>query len=172
LAGELKVSKARVSQMVGAGLPVRPDGKIDLNRALRWVEEHIDRGGAGWPTRKAAAPASPAISAPAAPAQSMSASVDPGRALLIARIRKLMADTRRAEREEKRAAGELIDVATVAAYTTDLSRLVRDHALAQADRLAGVLAAASDPAEAYRIIRKDNAALLTKLSKALASGPQ
>lgn len=42
LAKRLGVSKARVSQFVTAGMPVRPDGKVALGEALAWVEEHID----------------------------------------------------------------------------------------------------------------------------------
>lgn len=37
LAAELKISKARVSQYVKAGMPVRSDGKLNREEALRWV---------------------------------------------------------------------------------------------------------------------------------------
>lgn len=37
LAAELKISEARVSQYVKAGMPVRSDGKMNREDALRWV---------------------------------------------------------------------------------------------------------------------------------------
>ena len=37
LAAELGVTKARVSQYVGNGLPVRRDGKLDREAALNWI---------------------------------------------------------------------------------------------------------------------------------------
>ncbi|MCJ2011541.1 hypothetical protein [Methylobacterium sp. J-076] len=37
LAAELKISKARVSQYVKAGLPVRSDGKLNREQALNWI---------------------------------------------------------------------------------------------------------------------------------------
>ncbi len=38
LAAELKISKARVSQYVKAGLPVRSDGKLNREDALNWIQ--------------------------------------------------------------------------------------------------------------------------------------
>jgi hypothetical protein len=43
LARELKISKARVSQFISLGLPVRDDGKIDRDVALSWVTQCIRR---------------------------------------------------------------------------------------------------------------------------------
>jgi phage terminase Nu1 subunit (DNA packaging protein) len=37
----LRVSKPRVSQYVGMGMPVRADGRLDLPVAMRWVRENI-----------------------------------------------------------------------------------------------------------------------------------
>ena len=46
----LRVSRARVSQYVKQGLPVRPDGLLDLDEALNWVTRNVepdaDGGGA------------------------------------------------------------------------------------------------------------------------------
>lgn len=44
LAAELKVSKARVSQYVTAGLPVRGDGKLDRETALNWIGLNLRSG--------------------------------------------------------------------------------------------------------------------------------
>lgn len=36
------VSRARVTQLVGEGLPVRKNGKIDFAKAAQWVARHLD----------------------------------------------------------------------------------------------------------------------------------
>jgi hypothetical protein len=41
LAAELGITKARVSQYVKAGLPVRTDGKLDRERALNWIGRNV-----------------------------------------------------------------------------------------------------------------------------------
>jgi hypothetical protein len=41
LAEELQVSVSRVQQFVRRGMPVEPDGKIDLEFAARWVLRNI-----------------------------------------------------------------------------------------------------------------------------------
>lgn len=41
LAGELGISRARVSQYVKEGLPIRKDGKIDRESALNWIARNI-----------------------------------------------------------------------------------------------------------------------------------
>jgi hypothetical protein len=52
LAKELKISRARVSQYVRLGLPVRRDGRLDRQHVLHWIrqnispEVHPDRGAA------------------------------------------------------------------------------------------------------------------------------
>jgi phage terminase Nu1 subunit (DNA packaging protein) len=46
-AEELHVSCPRVSQFVKRGLPVRRDGRVDLERACAWVVENIDPWGEG-----------------------------------------------------------------------------------------------------------------------------
>src|SRR3954447_8349952 len=40
LSRRLNISRARVTQLITEGLPVREDGKIDLDAALAWVREH------------------------------------------------------------------------------------------------------------------------------------
>lgn len=43
LAARLGVSRPRISQLVGQGLPVREDGRVELESALSWIAEHTDR---------------------------------------------------------------------------------------------------------------------------------
>ena len=69
LAQSLEVTKARVSQYVARGMPVRSDGKIDYEAAVKWIAENVvplnplaaDKGAkrAGRLTRKAAAKTAP-----------------------------------------------------------------------------------------------------------------
>jgi len=47
--------------------------------------------------------------------------------------------------------------------------MVRDHALAQADRVAPQVVSVRSQAEAHALLRKDARALLERLSKAVAS---
>ena len=97
---------------------------------------------------------------------------DPNRALVMVRARKLLADAKKAERAERRQAGELIEVATIREYANQFSALVKDHALAQADRLASTLAALTDVAQVHRLIREDNNRMLDKLARAIRDLPQ
>lgn len=43
LAERLGVSRARVSQLVKAGLPVRPDGKVEFAAAVEWINSRVRR---------------------------------------------------------------------------------------------------------------------------------
>jgi hypothetical protein len=52
LARELGVSRARVSQLVGRGVPVRPDGRLDRARALAWVRANNFSWLGGWAVRQ------------------------------------------------------------------------------------------------------------------------
>ena len=53
LARVLNVSRARISQMSKAGLPVRPDGKLNRTEALAWVKGNVCSWLGGWELRKA-----------------------------------------------------------------------------------------------------------------------
>ena len=74
-ATRLNVSKARVSQYVTRGLPVRDDGYLDLSKALAWIEANgqLQSGFPGRGVRRVAemeprfTSASKPISAPAPP---------------------------------------------------------------------------------------------------------
>jgi hypothetical protein len=174
LARKLGVTKSRVSQLCRAGLPVGSDGRVELQSALSWVTTHVDQSRGRWNTsRTAQTPVPQPVQTSAARANtSFDTSrpvLDPGRALLIARARKALAEAKRAERAERRQAGELIEADAVKQFVSQLCMLVRDHSLSQADRLAATLAAATGASEIHRLIRNDNNAMLTKLSKQVAS---
>jgi hypothetical protein len=57
LAAELGVSRPRISQLIGRGLPVEPDGSINLELAAFWVldrlfESNAENGCARWNARQ------------------------------------------------------------------------------------------------------------------------
>jgi hypothetical protein len=54
LAAELGITRGRVSQYVAAGMPVRLDGKLDREAAIRWVaKKHYSRFGGDDGARRA-----------------------------------------------------------------------------------------------------------------------
>jgi hypothetical protein len=168
LARRLKISKPRVSQLVNAGMPVLPDGKVDAAAALDWIARRTDpshnvgRGKRG--------PAGPVAAQPAVePTATTRSSGDAGAVLLVARAKKAIADAKRAERLERFAAGELKEATELAQYATTFSWLVRDHVLAMADRLAPAVAAVHDIEAIYKVIRDDSHVMLRRLSKAIAN---
>lgn len=168
-AQRMGVSAARVSQWVGAGMPVEPDGTVDVQRASAWVSEHVDRTGGGWPARKVRRAMAPAAAA-ANPVPQSLPNVDPQRVLILAKAKREAALARRAEREERRHAGELVEASRVGEYVTFLSQVVRDAILSQPDRLASKLAGANgDATLIHRIVREDGHNILNNLSKAIAA---
>jgi hypothetical protein len=48
LARELDLSRARISQLCGMGLPVRPDGRVNRADAVAWVKANICSWRGGW----------------------------------------------------------------------------------------------------------------------------
>ena len=178
LARRLDISKGRVSQLIRQGMPVLPSGLVDLDACCRWIDQHVDRAHAGWgSTRKPPAVPSPpetaakrpSTSFPPAPAPAIGA--DPAKVLLVAKAKRALADAKRAERLERKQAGELFERADVNIYITTFSQLVGDHMLTQAERLAALLVPMGDEKLIYDLIRRDGTVLLQKLSKAIeASG--
>lgn len=41
-ADRVSVTKGRISQLIAQGLPVRADGRIDVNDGLSWIENNLD----------------------------------------------------------------------------------------------------------------------------------
>jgi len=48
LARELDLSRARISQLCGMGLPVTPDGKVNRAEAVAWVKANVCSWRGGW----------------------------------------------------------------------------------------------------------------------------
>ena len=90
---------------------------------------------------------------------------------MVAKAKRALADAKRAERMERKQAGELFERTDVNTYITNFSLLVRDHVLTQAERLAALLVPMTNEKLIYDLIRRDGTVLLQKLSKAIeASG--
>jgi hypothetical protein len=41
-AGRVGLTRGRISQLIAQGLPVLPDGRIEVEAGLRWMEENLD----------------------------------------------------------------------------------------------------------------------------------
>ncbi len=194
LAQRVGVSAARVSQWVGAGMPVEPDGLVVVETALAWIAAHVDRSGGGWPTRRATSPAPTApspvgagpIAGPApqqapqpAPSQPYphrvesrlepAAGIDLPRTLLAARTKKLMAEAKCAERRDRRESGELYPAAEFRPSWESAILNARAKLLALGHRLAPRLAIESDAARCKEIVDEAVRESLTELA---ASGGQ
>lgn len=166
LAERLGVSRARVSQMVARGLPVREDGKVDLEQAAAWVQSHTDRSRTVGRAPKPVTAATAGVTGPAPG----STGADAGHVLLVARARKAVIEARRMERLENLAANTVIQWPTAEQYAREFSHIVREAALSQADRLVDALMAAAatgDRDRVYRAIRDDNHRMLTQVAKAI-----
>lgn len=90
------VSRGRISQYITAGLPVRPDGRVDRAAAEEW---HRRRTATQTPTvvRRSE--------------QKAKSDEEPGENLFIAaRTRRELAEARRAERKDREEAGELVRI--------------------------------------------------------------
>lgn len=128
-AAEVGLSKGRISQLVGQGLPVRPDGKIDRDTALDWMEANLD------PTRRKPAYKEKAETGPALPTAAADASLKDLKAeheaVKVARARLAL--------EKER--GELVDRTTAERVILDRARQERDAHLNWVLRTAPLLAA-------------------------------
>ena len=168
LARRLKISRARVTQMCHAGMPVRPDGKVDAAVALDWIARRTDPSHRiGRRNRGPAGHAAPPPVVEPTPATTRF-SGDAGAVLLVARAKKAIAAAKRAERLERHAAGELREAGELTQYATTFSWIVRDQVLAMAERLAPTVAALKDIDAIYKVIREDSHLMLRRLSKAIA----
>lgn len=175
LARRLDITKGRVSQLIRQGMPVLPNGFVDLDACTSWISQHVDRHHSGWSsTRKSpSAPEPPPKLQPqraaVAPSPNPSPGLggDPARVLLVAKAKKALADARRAERLERKQASDLLERTDVNAYVSNLSMLVREHILAQANRLAVILAPMSNERQIYEAILRDSRSILSNLSKSI-----
>lgn len=115
------LTKGRISQLVADGLPVRPDGQIDVAAGLTWIEANLD------PARryKGGAP------------------VATGRTSTLAEAKRLheIVKVQRAKLAYEREQGNLIDAADARRTVFARARAERDAHLAWVQRTAPLLAA-------------------------------
>ncbi len=93
---------------------------------------------------------------------------DPLHAYLKARAVKETFLAKRAQLEYEQLAGKLIDKSIPKEWAAAFFQMVKEHVLAQPDRLAPTLAAISDIASAHKVLLNDCKAMLVRLSKAVA----
>jgi hypothetical protein len=46
LAEELQCAKSHISKLISRGMPVRDDGKVDIEQACRFIMKHVEQGAA------------------------------------------------------------------------------------------------------------------------------
>lgn len=164
LAESLGVSRPRISQYVAAGLPVRADGRVDLDAAMAWLRENgreilnfADRG------VKRALDAEEAEDAAADDAEPAGAGAldDEDGVLEYAEARALKETflARRARLDYRRARNELVEVEAVAEVVSQEYATVRERLLSIPGKLAS------------KLVGKDRAAIealvLQEISEAL-----
>ena len=120
-AARVGLTKGRISQLIAEGLPVRPDGTIDVAKGLAWIESNLD------PARrhKGGAPSASTRTATLAEAKRLHEIVKVQRARLAY------------EREQ----GKLIDAEEAQRTVFARARAERDAHLAWVQRTAPLLAA-------------------------------
>jgi len=137
--------------MVSMGMPVTADGRVEVTAALNWIESHIDSSHHDAAARRQVS--GPAAPAPApAPAPAAGGIVDAGRVLLTAKAKRALVDLRRAEREERRENGELVEVAEVRRAVEGMVANAKAKLLALGHRIGPRVAIESDAGKCGQII--------------------
>lgn len=169
LARELQLSRQRVSQLVKAGMPTLPDGRLDRTAALKWITRFAGSMGAGWQYRSGKADISerattllsaapiepPATDAPLEPNTATA-----GETFEAARRRAEIARADLAEMEAERARGNSVDLAATKQLWSELGSRIQNSIMQVPDRLAVQLSRETDP-------RKIRLLLVTELTHAL-----
>lgn len=114
------VTPGRVSQLVAAGLPVEPNGRIDLARGREWVRDHVDQN-----RRRAniEPEEAPAASAP-----------------MTARGRRDLAEAEIARLKAERLAGRLVDRRATLRVVEGRARFERDAWIGWVNRVSPAIA--------------------------------
>lgn len=120
-AKEVGLSRGRIAQLVGEGLPVEPGGGIDLTKGKRWIADNLD------PKRREAA----------------TGTAPDGRLGMVAQMRaqKLLRETKLIDMELKKKEGTLLDRAEVEKAIFERARFERDAWIGWASRAATELSA-------------------------------
>ena len=134
-AKEVGLTRGRISQLVGEGLPVEPGGGIDLAKGKRWISDNLD------PKRREAA---------------TGVSLPDGKLGAVAKVRaaKLYREMQLLDMDIKRKEGALIPREDVARAAFGRARFERDSWTGWASRTATALASelGSDPARTFAVL--------------------
>lgn len=120
-AARVGLTKARISQLIGQGLPVRADGKVDVEAGLAWMEKNLDPSRRGKGGAVTTGSGSPSVA-------------DVRRALMLVQVQRA-----RLAYDKERAS--LIDAAAATATIFARARAERDAHLAWVQRTAPLVAA-------------------------------
>ena len=135
------LTPGRISQLVAEGLPVRPDGKVDVAEALAWMEANLD------PRRRIVGKANAAkVSATVAEINDQD-DASPSGSLVEAKTEHEWLKVQRARLELRKTEGELIERA----------KAERDAYSAWAMRVAPTIAAelGCDPGALWRVLDRE-----------------
>lgn len=148
LAGILRLSKSRITQLIGEGLPVRSDGRISRSEAVKWYRARHPRG--------------PLKTGPAA--TNPSASTREAENFMVARARKesALADLRELEAGARR--GELLPRDEVVEQFGALIIAAKNRLRALGNALGPAMAVETDPAACKSLIDAEVDEALNDLS--------
>jgi hypothetical protein len=159
LAAELKLSRGRITQLIGEGLPTRPDGRLNRGEAVRWYRQNFPKG----PLKTGPKPK--VEGADASSPSTPRARGDNSESFMVARARKETALANMREIEAKRMSGEFVALADVQLRLQDLILAARKRLLSMGARLAPELAVATDAAKCQSLIDGEVRDALTELSE-------
>lgn len=133
-AARVGLTKGRISQLVADGLPVRADGRIDVEAGLAWMERNLDpsrRGKGGTVSSGASAPS-------------------------VAEVRRMLmlVQVQRARLAYDKERGQLIDAGAAKATIFARARAERDAHMAWVQRAAPLIAAetGADPQATFAVL--------------------
>ena len=173
LAKELSLSKGRISQLVKAGLPVRPDGRVDRGKALAWIEAHVRHQAKPGPRKShtdtpALGVQSPETEPESEPAdtrdRSEQTTAPADEKFSEARVRRERAEADLSEMAAAKMRGEYAELAAVKRMVGGLVVACKTRLLAIGNKLAPELAADGDPARIQAKIDGEVREALTELS--------
>lgn len=139
LARFMGLSRARITQLAQAGMPVLPDGRVNLKACLAWADRTLD------PAKRAAASGAGFVT------------VDPEDRRLFQESRALRTEyeARLTELRARVKEGELADADEVRRRTFERFRRLRDALLTIPDRTAAAVASMRSPEDVAGLLRDE-----------------
>lgn len=147
LAGVLHLSRGRVTQLIGEGLPVRPDGKLDRAEAVAWYHANVRDGQKRGPK----------------PESDQSAPADESLKAAQTRKERALATIRELEAGEK--SGSLLDRDEVKEAVSGMIMNCRSRLLMIPDQVGDRLASMSDPVACRELVSDEICRALAELAE-------